>query len=106
MNARKLLLVGAVAAFGVLAPVAASADDNYVNTSVPTTTPPTVEGTILTRTSDGPKPSVLGSTQTRAPGGLPVTGGDIAELALIGAGAVATGTVLVRRSRRPSAQPA
>src|SRR5689334_15819770 len=75
MNAKKLLLIGAVAAFGVLAPVAASADDLYVNTSVPTTTKPTVEGTILTRTSDGPKASVLGSTQTRAPGGLPVTGG-------------------------------
>ncbi len=32
---------------------------------------------------------------------LPFTGGDVAGLAVIGAGAALAGTVLVRRSRRP-----
>lgn len=45
-----------------------------------------------------------GAAGAAAPSGtLPVTGGDIAGLALIGAGAVAAGAVLVRRSRRADA---
>ena len=42
-----------------------------------------------------------------APGGsLPITGGDVLGLTLIGAAAVATGAVLVRRSRREHAADA
>ena len=48
---------------------------------------------------------VLGESITRSSGGdtLPVTGGDIAGLVAVGAGAIATGTVLVRRSRTRTA---
>jgi hypothetical protein len=44
--------------------------------------------------------SVRASTQT--PSTLPFTGGDVAGLALIGAGAALAGTVMVRRARRPA----
>lgn len=43
--------------------------------------------------------TVKASTATN-PSTLPFTGGDVAGLALIGAGAALAGTVLVRRSRR------
>lgn len=48
---------------------------------------------------------VLGESITRSSGGdtLPVTGGDIAGMVALGAGAIATGTVLVRRSRARTA---
>lgn len=48
---------------------------------------------------------VLGESVTRSGGGdtLPVTGGDIAGLVVVGAGAIATGTILVRRSRARTA---
>jgi LPXTG-motif cell wall-anchored protein len=36
----------------------------------------------------------------QAAGSLPVTGGDVIGLTLLGAGALAAGTVLVRRTRR------
>lgn len=39
---------------------------------------------------------------TQAPSTLPFTGGDVAGLALIGAGAALAGTVMVRRARRPA----
>ena len=42
-------------------------------------------------------PVVLPAQTSRS---LPFTGTDVIELTVIGAGAVATGTVLVRRSRR------
>jgi hypothetical protein len=54
-----------------------------------------------------PDTEVLGEQQVRpaavqaaAQESLPVTGGDLAGLAVIGAGAMGVGTVLVRRSRR------
>ncbi|MDQ1403790.1 MAG: hypothetical protein QOG03_2106 [Actinomycetota bacterium] len=66
-------------------PVVAAHADDYVgsNTTV--------------RSSSGP--AVLGSNVSRS-SGLAVTGGDVAELAVIGLAAVGAGTVLVRRSRR------
>jgi hypothetical protein len=45
--------------------------------------------------------AVRASTGTRTSSTLPFTGGDVAGLALIGAGAAIAGTVMVRRSRRP-----
>ena len=45
--------------------------------------------------------TVRASTQTPA-STLPFTGGDVAGLALIGAGAALAGTVMVRRARRPA----
>jgi hypothetical protein len=94
MNARKL--IGA-AVFAVVAgpPVAAVAQTDYVGT-----TPPEVEGIELTRADPL---EVLGVQESRDPGGtLPVTGGDLAGLAFLGAGAVALGTLLVRRGRTAS----
>jgi hypothetical protein len=46
--------------------------------------------------------AVRASTATRGSSTLPFTGGDVAGLALIGAGAAIAGTVMVRRSRRPA----
>ncbi|HVB91807.1 MAG TPA: hypothetical protein VND70_06880 [Acidimicrobiales bacterium] len=43
------------------------------------------------------------STPTSSPGSLAFTGADLGEMALIGVGAVAAGTVLVRRSHRRTA---
>ena len=96
MRARKILLAGAAAAVAVFGPVAAVHADDYVGT-----TPPTVLGNQLQRHD----PNVLGETVTRS-SGLPVTGGDIAEMTAIGVGAIGLGTVLVRRSRRKTGRPA
>jgi hypothetical protein len=65
----------------------------------------------VTQTTDGGS-SVSGTSSTSSSGStLPFTGGDVAGLALIGAGAVGVGYVLTRHSRRrravvsvPSAQ--
>ena len=46
--------------------------------------------------------NVRAATTTRT-STLPFTGGDVAGLALIGAGAAIAGTVMVRRSRRAAA---
>ena len=86
MNARTILVAGLTA--GALAvPAAASAVPDYVGTQTE------VKGESFTRPVE-----VQGVTATRDPG-LPVTGGDIAGMAMIGFGAVAIGTVLVRRGR-------
>ena len=89
MRARRF--IGAAAALtAVLAgPTAAGATEHYVGT------PPTkVEGIELIKPVQ-----VAGVQESRDPGTLPVTGGDLAGMALFGAGAVTLGTVLVRRSR-------
>lgn len=64
----------------------------YIPATPSTTQPPTdtTQATVVTA-----------STPTaHASSGLPVTGGDLASLALIGAVAFAAGTVLVRRFRK------
>jgi hypothetical protein len=74
-------------ALGLFAgPVAAAHADDYVGSDT----------TVKAKTHD---PVVLGTNVSRS-SGLAVTGGDIAELAVIGAAAVGAGTILVRRSRR------
>ena len=64
------------------------------------TTPP---GEVLSETDDRPD-EVLGTTTARpeaaAAQTLPVTGGDLAGLAVVGVSLVGLGTVVVRRSRR------
>lgn len=45
--------------------------------------------------------TVKAATQTHT-STLPFTGGDVAGLVLIGAGAALAGTVMIRRSRRPA----
>jgi hypothetical protein len=47
--------------------------------------------------------NVRATTTTTRTSTLPFTGGDVAGLALIGAGAAIAGTVMVRRSRRTAA---
>lgn len=51
----------------------------------------------------GGEQAVGGAAAAAPSGALPVTGGDLAALVMIGAGAVAVGSVLVRRSRRVDA---
>lgn len=91
MKVRKILLASAlgVAAFSAPA-LAQTSDGSYVGGET------TVRGNDLTRT-----PQVDADNEDR--GSLPVTGGDIAGLVAIGAAAVGTGTVMVRRSRRRTA---
>ena len=95
MKAHRALL--AVAAFGVavVGPARVAVADDY-----PIKRLTEVEGVQLVRAPD-PTVRVLDVT-TAAPAGttLPVTGGDIAGLTVMGLGAVGVGTVLVRRSRR------
>jgi hypothetical protein len=89
MRARRT--IGAAAALtAVLAgPTAAGATSDYVGT------PPTqVQGIELVKPV-----AVAGTQEAQDPATLPVTGGDLAGMALFGAGAVVLGTALVRRSR-------
>ncbi len=74
-----------IAAVVVPAGVAAAAD--YPNGGNPPTQVQSSGSTVKAATAT--KPSTL-----------PFTGGDVAGLALIGAGAAIAGTVMVRRSRR------
>jgi len=47
--------------------------------------------------------SPAAAQQTAPSGSLPITGGDVVGMTIIGAGALAVGTVLVRRSRKSAA---
>ncbi|MDQ3758179.1 MAG: hypothetical protein M3394_10065 [Actinomycetota bacterium] len=99
MKARKLIGAAVVATAVIGTPAAASAQTgDYVGAEVQ------VRGVEFNRAPEEPV-RVLGVQESREAGGttLPVTGGDIAGLALLGAGAVALGTVLVRRGRTSSA---
>jgi LPXTG-motif cell wall-anchored protein len=89
MKARKLFLAGAIAAAGLGISAPAFAQTDYVS-------PPgdDVLGTDLSRTTPA------ATAPDAAGGSLPVTGGDIVGLTVIGAAALGTGVVLVRRSRR------
>ena len=53
--------------------------------------------------STAPTATIAAGNPTRQNDGLPFTGGDVFGLSLIGIGAVAGGTALVRTSRRKSA---
>ena len=95
MKAYRALLAGAALGLAVVGPVRVAAADDY-----PITNPPSVEGVALVRAPE-PTVKVLGVSAARTAGTtLPVTGGDIAGLTLMGLGAVGVGAVLVRRSRR------
>ena len=88
----RILAVGLAVGAMVGVPSAALAVDDYVGK-----TPPEVEGNSFTR-----PPQVQGVTATRDPGTLPITGGDIVGMTLVGFGAVGTGIVLMRRGRTRS----
>lgn len=90
MRARRIVGAAAAVTAVIGLPTAAAATSDYVGT------PPTqVQGIELVK----PAVQVQGAQETQDPGTLPVTGGDLAGMALFGAGAVALGTVLVRRGR-------
>ena len=98
MSVRSSIIGGIVAAGIVLAvPVAAWAQaDDY------TREPTEVSGETFSRPDrpTGERPTrVAGTTVSRDPGSLAVTGGDVLGLAALGAGAIGVGTVLVRRGR-------
>ena len=102
MNTKAWIAKSVAAGGAVLAlslPVAAAAQ---TAPAYPGGNPPQVMSENLSR--EVPT-RVLGESITRPSGGdtLPVTGGDIAGLVAVGAGAIVTGTVLVRRSRARTA---
>lgn len=86
-KARACVVVLAVALLG--APAAAVAQTDYVGRD-----PVTVE-----RDAAQPQARVLGRTVTRSLP-IPITGGDVAGLTLVGVGAIGAGAFLVRRGRR------
>jgi hypothetical protein len=83
---------GAIVVLGAAIPGAAFADD-YTNP--PPSVPKGPEPQVLARHFDPPK----GET-------LPFTGADIAEMSILGGGAVLLGAAAVRRSRRSAARTA
>jgi hypothetical protein len=85
---RRLVGTSAVVVATVVVPVGVAAAADYPN-----------GGNPPTNVSDNGT-AVRASTTTNT-STLPFTGGDVAGLALIGAGAAIAGTVMVRRSRRP-----
>lgn len=96
-RALRLLAAGTVAA-GVMLPAVALAQeggDEYPTPSSTPEVPSTVPGTV----------TAGGSTAVDTSGGggsLPVTGGQIAGLTLIGLGVTGAGVVMVRLGRRPA----
>jgi hypothetical protein len=116
-RSHRRLLLGALATVTLAAGAAIPASAFALDYPVPP--PPTVGPTTVTRTTTpttGTVPTevkdtavakkvgveVLGAQVTR--GSMPITGGDVAALAAIGAGAVAVGAVMVRRTRRAGAK--
>lgn len=83
--------VALVFALALSAPVAALAEDY-----------PGPKAQVLGETVEQPAVAPAAAVKTAPVSTLPVTGGDIAEMAFIGLGLVGVGTVLVRRSRRPA----
>jgi hypothetical protein len=86
------LAAGAIVVAGLALPGVAAAQTDYVSNNEE----PKVQGTQFTRTAVAP-------TQAAR---LPITGGDVAGMTAAGVAAIATGTVLVRRSRRSRATTA
>jgi hypothetical protein len=96
MKRRIWKFLGAVAVVGgVLVPTAALADDYPTPASTPTVEPGRVGGAQATR------PASSGGSGGSS---LPFTGGEIAALALAGAGVTGAGVVLVGLGRRRRAE--
>jgi hypothetical protein len=93
---RRLLAAAAVAA-GVMVPTALAAQEYPTPDDPPS---------VATDPSDPADPAVSDPSATGSGGStLPVTGGQIAGLTLIGLGAAGAGVVLVRMGRRPAREP-
>ncbi|MDQ6949308.1 MAG: hypothetical protein M3256_24405 [Actinomycetota bacterium] len=81
---------------GLGAPMSASAQTLYTGTPVPNAGATDAPSVVA-----APAPGLATSgVRTHGSTGLALTGTDVAELGLVGLGAVVTGTVLVRRGRR------
>lgn len=88
---RRLVVAGTMVvglAIGTGAASAAPAPDQHSGGETPTTA------------KVDPGAEVLGNTQSRGGGALPLTGGDIAGLVAVGLGAAAVGSAAVVGSRR------
>jgi hypothetical protein len=94
------VLGAAVCAACVLVPTASAMAQDYTGTNGPGAGPNAGPGFVPANGTQ-----VLGQQFTRTSSGdfLASTGAEIAELVVIGAGAVAVGTILTRRSRRRAA---
>jgi hypothetical protein len=113
MWARRLLIGAGLAASSLfIVPTVAGAADCGSMTGVGCSTTPSIAGTstspaptaALPNTGSGSSGSTAGTSTNPGTGSssLPFTGADIGELAVIGAGAVVAGTVLIRRRRQPA----
>lgn len=103
---------GAPGALAQSAPVCAAYPESCVEPRV-VVNPPESGGTGVAGNGTGPAtggqgPGVAGTVSSRSstPATLPFTGGDVVLVGLAGAGAVATGTVLIVAARRRGATPA
>ncbi len=83
-----------VVAVGFGLPAAASAQTLYTGTQAPDA------GAADTFTAARSTPGLAAPMGSQSSSRLALTGSDLVEVSLVGLGAVATGAVLVRRSRR------
>jgi hypothetical protein len=93
---RRSLIAAAFVTVGVGLPSAAAAQTLYTGTP----TPNVGRADVVAGPASSAAASRVLRTQSESSTSLALTGADIAELGLIGLGALTTGTVLVRRSRR------
>ncbi|MGD9797549.1 MAG: LPXTG cell wall anchor domain-containing protein [Acidimicrobiia bacterium] len=90
---RAAALIGITMAFALPAGAAAAAEScTYPATCEPTGQPQT-EVKAGSQSTTRAEPAAASAT-------LPVTGGDVVGMTVLGAGALAVGTILVRRSRK------
>ena len=102
MRIRRLLLAATIGALAVGAPATTAFAQEY---PLGTTEERDPGGEVLSeavvRADPAPAAEARAAQQT-----LPVTGGDVVQLTIVGLALTAGGVVLVRRGRRPVAQPA
>ena len=94
MRGSRILLTSAVSLGTVFAAVGIASPAFADNTDYSGAAAPAVLGEVAQR----PVTQVAPTAATNQ--ALPITGGDIAEMAVVGFAMLGTGTVLVRRSRR------
>ncbi len=87
----RLVGIAAVGTIGVLAPAAHAGAAPYPNGGNPEVLPKTA-----TNTGVAPASAVKSASAST----LPFTGGDVAQIAALGAASIGAGTFAVRRSRR------
>ncbi len=102
---RLVVASGLVAASFLVAAPVAGAVDTYVSTPPGVASTATTPPVVLPFTSEPPATGATGTGTGTELGSssLPFTGADIAELAVIGVGAVAAGRLLLVRRRRSAA---